>query len=121
MEKIKVADVYMLHGTASKTISCDASLEEVVAAFSNDPKLRRVFLVNAEGRFSGDISISNLLKWVRSQFFGSEKAYIKISAWELVQLVSAAKACELVYRNWQGLGVKLTEVDPILRTGLAPS
>lgn len=106
MQKIKVADVYTVYGNAHTVMPIDASLEDVVIKLAKEPKLRRVFLVDTQGCFSGEILTSNLMKWVELQFFGDGKINRTTPAREFYNLIRATKASEIARGDWKSLGIK---------------
>ena len=115
MKAILVEEVYKLHGVASLTMAEDSLLEDIIGTFADDPGLRAIFLVDLDGRFVGEITQVELIKWVQLQLYGASDVMWRhkgsamgrgMSAWEVSYLVSATKARELRYGTYRYLGIR---------------
>ena len=124
MKEIRVKDIYKIYGVASLAISKDSSLDTIISSFAHDPSLRAIFLTDASGRFLGEITQIDLVKWVHLQCHGSSSVIRRfegvlsghvLSAWEISRLISATKAVDLALSNYQQLGIK---EDDTLQTAL---
>ena len=104
MKAIMVNEVYQLHGTASVSITEEASLGDVIYRFAHEPGIRGVFLVDEELRFAGIVSRIAIMKWAEFQLFGKHKGNIPAS--EITSLVDLTKARYLARGDWRSYGVK---------------
>lgn len=73
MKNTLVKDVYELHGTASAIMNQDCTLKEVVTRLANEPGTRGIFLVDQNGRFSGIVSRTAIIKWAEFQLFSKQQ------------------------------------------------
>ena len=104
MKTILVKDVYLLHGTASVSVTDEVLLEEIIYRFAHEPGIRGVFLIDKEQRFVGMVSRLAIMKWAEFQLFGKWKRGVPAS--EITHLVDSAKAKNVARGDWRSVGVK---------------
>jgi CBS domain-containing protein len=104
MKVIRVSEVHGLHGTASTSISQEATLEDVIRKFANEPSIRGVFLVDKEQRFAGMVSRIAILKW--AEFRLSKKWENHPPDSETKETFGSVKASHLARGDRRSFGVK---------------
>ena len=104
MKTILVKDVYLLHGTASVSVTDEVLLEEIIYRFAHEPGIRGVFLIDKEQRFVGMVSRLAIMKWAEFQLFGKWKRGVPAS--EITHLVDSTKAKNVARGDWRSVGVK---------------
>ena len=108
MKTIRVEEVYRLHGTAMVSVPEDVPLEYVISKLAHEPGLRPVFLVDSRQRFTGVITRANLVKWAHFQLSGG-KGRREISFSEILHILGAKKAKDIISGDQQALAVKETD------------
>lgn len=108
MKRIRVEDVYRVHGMASAVVPEGTGLEEVVTRFAQGPGVRAIFLIDSRQRFAALITDIDLLKWVQFRFFGGGRSR-GIAVGDVLRVVFATKAKDLAQGDWRSLGIKPTD------------
>jgi CBS domain-containing protein len=108
MNTIQVGEVFRLHGNASISVSEDASVEYVLAYLGHEQHIRGVFLVDADQKFKGIITSSDIRRWVHIELFGGKGRHeIPISTF--YRIADAKKARDLARGDYRSLGVRETD------------
>lgn len=110
MKTIKVSEVFDPTTSQAAIISESESLENVIISFVRDPRARGIFLVDAEERFAGVITRSDLLKWAYLRFGrqpGSGR--VNISRRDIYRFVYSTLAKDVAHGSWRTLGVRLSD------------
>ncbi len=108
MKTIRVDEVYRLHGTAMVSVPEDVPLEHVISRLAHEPNLRPIFLVDVRQRFTGLITRAKLIEWTHLQISGGQGRH-EISVYEILQILEAKKAKDIVSGDPQALAVKETD------------
>ena len=90
MRSPRVKDLLEFSSSRPSVTSVDATIREVVRLLIADRSTREVYLVDAEGRFCGVITMRRLARFVFSQHVSPQS-----SATDLLELVSARHARDL--------------------------
>jgi CBS domain-containing protein len=108
MNTIQVGEVYTLHGTASITVSEDVSLEYVIAYLGHEQHIRGVFLVDADKKFKGVITSTDIRRWAHIELFGGQGRH-EIHLSDFYRIADAKKSKDLVRGDYRSLSVRETD------------